>query len=217
MGIESTLERIRTCGVVAVIRGVHAQVLDSVVEAVLAGGVDCVEVAMSVRGALRDISVLKERWGDRVVIGAGEVLNAEMAVLAHGARADFCAGVGANEEMIRVCNQRDILAVPGALTPTEIQAAWHAGASLIKLFPAELVGPSYLEAVHRPLPRADLMPSGGINPHNAAHYVRAGAVAVGAGVSVVAPALVDAGDFGAITRNAAAMLKAIADARASLA
>lgn len=213
MSIEATVERIRACGVIVVVRAIHEDTLARTVEAILEGGVDCVEIAMSVRGALRDISVLKQQWGDRIVIGAADVLNAEMAILASSADADFCSGVAANAEMIRACNQHDIVGIPGALTPTEVHSAWHAGAGLVKLFPADLVGPRYLETVRRPLSRVELIPSGGITPQNVGEFIAAGAFAVGAGRAVVDPALVAAGNFAQVTRNAAALREAVTAAR----
>lgn len=213
MQMEDTLARIEQCGVVAVIREVGEEALGHTVDAIMAGGVDCVEIAMSVHGALRDITLLKDRLGDRVIIGAGEVLNGEMAVLANAAQADFCSGIGANREMVRACIERDMLPVPGALTPTEIQFAWHAGASLVKLFPAEMFDPEYVGTVGRVLHRVSVMPSGGISAENAAKFVRAGAHSVGCGRSIADPAAVLSGDFETITRNAAQVREAVLAAR----
>ncbi len=215
MRIEETLERVKSCGAVVVVRGVPADALERTIGAIAEGGLDCIELSMSVRGALRDITVLKSQWCDRVMIGAGEVLNGEMATLAHAAQADFCSGVSVHPEMVRNCNERDLLPIPGALTPTEIQHAWHSGASLIKLFPAELLGPGYVAAICHALPRVELMPSGGVGPHNAADLIRAGAVAVCAGRSVVDPAAVERGDLETITRNAQALFDAVKRARQS--
>lgn len=215
MYIESTLARLRERGVCAVVRGIRLEHLPATLEAIVAGGVDCVEVTMSVRGALRELSALKERWGDQVMIGAGEVLNADMVMLAAKAGADFCSGVGANPGMIEACHQRDLLAIPGALTPTELLAAWHAGAALVNLFPADALGIDYLRTVHRALPRIELMPSGGITAENAGQFLRAGAVAVGAGLSIVDPDAVAGGDLDVITQNAAAMVTAVAQARSA--
>lgn len=214
MAIEETLERIKACGVVAVIRGIRSDTLERTIAAIVEGGVDCIEIAMSVRGALRDITVRQTQWGNGVLIGAGEVLNAEMATLASAAQADFCSGIAAHPEMIRTCNERDVLAIAGALTPTEIQSAWHAGASLVKVFPASVFGPPYLETVRRVLSRVELMPSGGITPENAGEYIRVGAVAVCAGQAIADPAAIEAEDFEAISRNAAAMVEAVRAARA---
>jgi 2-dehydro-3-deoxyphosphogluconate aldolase / (4S)-4-hydroxy-2-oxoglutarate aldolase len=213
MPIEETLERIKACGVVAVVRGIHSETLARTIQAVLEGGVDCVEISMSVRGALRDITVEKSHWGDRAVIGAGEVLNGEMATLAAVAQADFCSGVGAQPEMIRTCSERDILALPGALTPTEIQVAWHAGAPVVKVFPACILGPAYLETVGNALSRVELLPSGGITVETAPEFIRAGGVAVGSGRCIVDADAANAGDFGTITSNAAAMVAAVRSAR----
>lgn len=213
MPMEDTLKRIHTCGVVAVIRAVGAETLARTVDAIFAAGVDCIEIAMSVHGALKDISRLKERWGEEIIIGAGEVLNGEMATLADAAQADFCSGIGASPDMVRASIEHDLLPVPGALTPTEIQAAWHAGAAIVKLFPAEMLDPEYISNIRRVLHRVELMPSGGISAANAAEFIRAGAFAVGAGRSIVAPALIEAEDFDEVTRRAAEIRRAVVDAR----
>lgn len=210
MHIEDVLARIRESGVVAIIRNVEAGALGEAVEALVAGGVDCMEVAMSVRGALREIALQKEKWGDRIMMGAAEVLNGEMVTLAGAAGADFCSGVSANPEMIRTCNERDLLAIPGALTPTEVHNAWHGGAGLVRVFPANLVGPGYFEAVSRVLSRVELMPAGGITAQTAGQFVRAGAVAVAAGRAIFDPA---AGSFEVVAQNAARMARAVQTAR----
>ncbi len=213
MQMETTLERIQTCGVVAVIRAISADTLARTVEAIVQGGVDCVEVAMSVHGALRDITLLQQEWQDDAIIGAGEVLNGEMVALANAAQADFCSGIGANADMVRTAIERDVLPIPGALTPTEIQLAWHAGASLVKLFPAEMLDAEYVATIRRVLYRVDVMPSGGISAQNAAEFVKAGAHSVGAGRSIVDPAAVEAQDFKAITESAARIREAVQAAR----
>lgn len=213
MHIEDVMDRIKTRGVVAIIRKVEAEALGQVIEALVTGGVDCMEVAMSVRGALREITLQKEKWGDEIMIGAAEVLNTEMVTLAGAARADFCSGISANPEMIRTCNESDLLAIPGALTPTEVQNAWHGGAGIVRVFPADIVGPAYFETVSRVLSRVKLMPAGGITAHNAGTFVRAGAVAVAAGRAILEPAALAAGDFESIARNAARMARAVQAAR----
>ena len=214
MKIEDTAARIRERGLVAVVRGVAPDALEPTVKALLAGGISCFEITMSVRGALREISLLKSELREAALVGAGEVLNSEMAMLAMSALADFCSGPTVNEEMIRFCNGRDFLAIPGALTPTEIQHAWHVGAPIIKLFPADAFGPDYIRTIHRPFPGVAFMPSGGITPQNAATFLREGAVALGAGTSVVDHHAIAAGDFGAISQKAAAMVAAVSAARA---
>ncbi|NSW54933.1 MAG: bifunctional 4-hydroxy-2-oxoglutarate aldolase/2-dehydro-3-deoxy-phosphogluconate aldolase [Armatimonadetes bacterium] len=213
MQMEDTLKRIHTCGVVAVVRGIGAEALTRTLDALFAAGVDCVEIAMSVHGALKDISRLKEHWADQMIIGAGEVLNGEMATLADAAQADFCSGIGASPNMVRASIEHDLLPIPGALTPTEIQVAWHAGASIVKLFPAEMLNAEYVSTVRRVLPRVEVMPSGGISADNAAAFVRAGAFAVGAGRNVVDPALVEAGHFDEVTRRAREIRQAVLAAR----
>ena len=213
MRIEETFERIRACGVMAVVRGIREEELRRTVEAILDGGVCCVEIAMSVKGALKDIARLSSELGEDVAIGAGEVLNAEMAQVAMAAGAHFCTGIGANVHMIRACHRRDTLAIPGALTPTEIQTAWHEGATLIKVFPGMMVGPEYIETVRVPLPRVELMISGGVTPANAGDFIRAGAVAVGAGRQIVDLSAIAEGRFDSIAANARTMRDAVDTAR----
>jgi 2-dehydro-3-deoxyphosphogluconate aldolase / (4S)-4-hydroxy-2-oxoglutarate aldolase len=213
MRIEDTVARIRECGLVAVVRGVGPSALEKTLTALMEGGVECFEITMSVRGALREITLLKVELREKVLIGAGEVLNSEMAMLASAAQADFCTGPTVSEEMIKFANGRDFLAIPGALTPTEIQHAWHVGSPIIKLFPANVFGPDYITTIHRPFPGVAFMPSGGITPENAPEFLKAGAVAVAAGTSIVDLAAVAAGDFETVTRNAARMVAAVRAAR----
>jgi 2-dehydro-3-deoxyphosphogluconate aldolase / (4S)-4-hydroxy-2-oxoglutarate aldolase len=209
MRIEDTLERIRGAGLVAVVRGVAPECLLPTVTALVEGGVECVDIALSVRGALREISVLKTEFGDRALVGAGEVLNHEMVTLAMSAMADFCSGPTVNEPMIKTAARRDFLAIPGALTPSEIQQAWHMGAPLIKLFPADVFGPEYIRTIHQPFPGIALMPSGGVTAENAGDFLRGGAVAVGAGTALVDVASVAAGDYSAVTASAVRMVEAV--------
>jgi len=214
MKMEDTLDRICACGLVAVIRGIEPEALGPTVKAILHGGVDCIEIAMSVRGALKQMTLLKEKWGEEVILGAGEVLNGEMVTLATTAQADFCSGIGANLEMIRTSIERDALPIPGALTPTEIQSAWHAGASMVKLFPVQVLSADYIRIMRRTLYRVDLLPSGGVTPQNAAEFVRAGAHCVAAGQAIVDVSAAAKGEFDTISRNAEVMRQVVHSARA---
>jgi 2-dehydro-3-deoxyphosphogluconate aldolase / (4S)-4-hydroxy-2-oxoglutarate aldolase len=195
---DETLSRIFSSGVVAVLRAPSGEILVDVAEALLAGGVDAIEVTFTVPGAHRVLEVVADRLGDKVVLGAGTVLDAETARIALLAGAEFIVGPTVNLEVIRTCRRYDKAVLPGALTPTEVLTAWEAGADIVKVFPSELTGPGYLKALRGPLPQVRLMPTGGVDLQTAAEFLRAGACALGIGGSLVEPKALAARDMARI-------------------
>jgi 2-dehydro-3-deoxyphosphogluconate aldolase/(4S)-4-hydroxy-2-oxoglutarate aldolase len=185
-------------GVVAVLRAPNGEVLLDVAQALAAGGVDAVEVTFTVPGAHRVIEQVAHRLGNKVLLGAGTVLDTETARIALLAGAEFIVSPTVNLEVIRLCRRYDKAVMPGALTPTEVLTAWEAGADVVKVFPSELTGPGYLKALHGPLPQVRLMPTGGVNLQTAAEFLKAGACALGIGGSLVEPKAVAVGDMARI-------------------
>lgn len=195
MSKDGTLRRILDAGVVAVMRAPSGAMLADVAEALLAGGVEAIEVTFTVPGAHRVLEQVADRLGDRVLLGAGTVLDPETARAAILAGAEFIVAPTVNLEVVRLCRRYAKAVVPGALTPTEVLTAWEAGADIVKVFPSDFTGPKYLKALHGPLPQVRLMPTGGVNLQTAAEFLRAGACALGIGGALVEAKAVAAGDM----------------------
>jgi 2-dehydro-3-deoxyphosphogluconate aldolase/(4S)-4-hydroxy-2-oxoglutarate aldolase len=176
-------------------RHVTGELLVDVAEALLAGGVDVMEVTFTVPGAVKVLERVAEKLGQRVLLGAGTVLDPETCRVALLAGAEFIVSPATNLDVIRMCRRYDKLVMPGAFTPTEVIAAWEAGADIVKVFPSDVAGPAYLKALKGPLPQVRLMPTGGVNLETAAEFLRAGACALGVGGSLVEPKAVEAGDI----------------------
>lgn len=198
MSTTNDLSRVLKSGIVAVVRAPSGELLADVAEALLAGGVDVMEITFTVPQADRVLERVAARLGDKVLLGAGTVLDAETARVAILSGAQFLVSPTVNLDVIATCRRYGKLAMPGALTPTEIVSAWQAGADIVKVFPSELTGPGYLRALAGPLPQVRLMPTGGVNLQTAAEFLRAGACALGIGGSLVEPQAVAAGDFARI-------------------
>jgi 2-dehydro-3-deoxyphosphogluconate aldolase/(4S)-4-hydroxy-2-oxoglutarate aldolase len=210
---QQVAARIEAKGLVAILRLQDSQTTLPIVEALCAGGVDCIEFTMTTPGALRALEQVTQRYGDEILFGAGTVLDAETArtVITSGAR--FVVSPALSLPLIEMCHRYGIAVVPGTFTPTEILTAWQAGSDLVKVFPVSAVGPSYLRAVLAPLPQVRIIPTGGITLETAADYVRAGAVAVGLTTTLVDDATVRAGRFDVITQRTARLLADIHAAR----
>src|SRR5437660_1700165 len=162
MSKESQLRQVLDCGIVAVVRSPDSQQLVEVARALADGGVSVVEITMSVPNALEVLRQVRQALGDRLLLGAGTVLDAETARAVLLAGAEYIVAPTLNVEVIRLCNRYDKLVMPGAFTPTEILAAWEAGADIVKVFPADVVGPAFFKALRGPLPQIRLMPTGGV-------------------------------------------------------
>lgn len=182
---NENLNRVLTSRIVAVIRAPSGEVLGDVAEALLAGGVDCMEITFTVPKAHRVLETVADRLGDKVLLGAGTVLDPETARVALLAGAKFIVAPTVNLRTIELCKRYTALVMPGAFTPTEILTAWQKGADIVKVFPSEITGPAYLKALRAPLPQVRLMPTGGVNLQTAAEFLKAGACALGIGGSLV--------------------------------
>jgi 2-dehydro-3-deoxyphosphogluconate aldolase/(4S)-4-hydroxy-2-oxoglutarate aldolase len=195
--------------IVAVVRLDSAEALVNVASALKAGGISTIEFTMSAPGVLEMINQAASHFGRDVLLGAGTVLDPETARAAILAGAEFIVTPTFNPATIELCRRYGKPVVPGALTPTEIQTAWEAGADLVKVFPASVMGPGYLKAVLAPLPHLRLVPTGGVSTDNAAEYIKAGATALGVGGKLVDKAIVARGDWAAITAEAARLVEAV--------
>ena len=180
------LQRIHDVGLVPVIRAESAAMARRAVAAVCAGGISIVEITMTVPGAIDVIKALADESGNTILIGAGTVLDAQTAQKCVQAGAQFIVSPALDFKTIESCKEMGIAMMAGALTPTEIYAAWSAGADLVKVFPAGAVGgPSYLKAIKGPLPHIKLVPTGGVSLKTAAAFIEAGAEALGVGTDLI--------------------------------
>ncbi len=204
------LERALAGRMVAIVRLKSAAALGDVARALADGGIRTLEFTLTTPGALDAIAACRARLGDDVVVGAGTVLDGAQARRCLDAGAQFLVSPGFDAEVVAVARAGGALAMPGALTPTEIVAAWRTGADVVKVFPARAFGPTYISDVLAPLPHIPLMPTGGVDETNAAAYLRAGAVAVAAGGNLVDAAAIARADWAALTQRARAFAAAIA-------
>src|SRR4051812_41954390 len=199
MSKDSQLRHILDCGIIAVVRSPDGRQLVEVARALADGGVTAIEITLTVPNALEVLRQLRQALGDRVLLGAGTVLDPETARGVLLAGAEFVVAPTLNLDVIRLCRRYDRVVMPGAFTPTEVITAWEAGADIVKVFPAEVVGPAFFKALRGPLPQVRLMPTGGVDLTTATDFLKAGAVCLGVGTQLVDPKAVAAGDFGRIT------------------
>ena len=208
----ATLDRLVKTGVIAVIRADSGSQLVNVCRALGAGGVSACEITMTTPGALEAIAKAS-REVKGALVGAGSVLDAATARAAILAGAKFIFSPVLSLEVIEMAHRYDCVAVPGALTPTEILTAWSAGADVVKVFPANHFGPTYFKDIHGPMPQVKLTPTGGVDLNTAADWIKAGAVAVGVGSALLDPKAIAAGDYGSITERARRLVENVRAAR----
>jgi 2-dehydro-3-deoxyphosphogluconate aldolase/(4S)-4-hydroxy-2-oxoglutarate aldolase len=212
---EDMLELIRKTGVVAIMRAKSSDQLLAAADAVLAGGVNAIEVTMTTPGALEVVEQATARYGADVIFGAGSVLDPETARAVILAGAQFVVAPTLNLRTIEVCKRYSVAVIPGAYTPTEILTAWEAGADMVKVFPASAGGPAYIKAVKAPLPQIRLVPVGGVDLNTTADFIRAGADVVGVGGALINQKLLDDGDFDVIIDRAARFREEVEKGRTS--
>lgn len=197
----------------AIVRVRNAQEAIEVCGAIAKGGVKPIEITMTVPGAIDAIKEFKSAMKDKVLVGAGTVLDPETARAVILARAEFLVSPTLNLAVIEVCHRYGKIVILGALTPNEILTAWEAGADIVKVFPAGVVGPQYVRDIKGPLPQIRLTPTGGVNLENTPDFIKAGAVAVSVGTSLVDKKAVSEKKYGIITANAKKFVEAVKLAR----
>src|SRR5947208_16405622 len=195
MSKESQLRQVLDTGIVAVVRSPDSQQLVEVARALADGGISVVEITMTVPDALDVVRQVRRALGERLLLGAGTVLDAETARAALLAGAEFLVAPTVNLDVIRLCQRYDRPVMPGAFTPTEILTAWEAGADIVKVFPADVLGPAFFKAMRGPLPQVRLMPTGGVDLTTAADFLKAGACCLGVGGQLVEPRAVAERNF----------------------
>jgi 2-dehydro-3-deoxyphosphogluconate aldolase/(4S)-4-hydroxy-2-oxoglutarate aldolase len=213
-GRAALTAQIEALGVVAVIRLKDPARLRGVVDAIAEGGVRALEVTMTVPGAVDVIRALAPSLPDGFLLGAGTVTDAATARAVIDAGACFVVGPVFRPDVIAACHERDVPAMPGCFSPTEILAAHECGADIVKVFPATMLGPQFLRDVRAPLPQVKLMPTGGVTLDNAGEWIRAGAVAVGLGSALLDAKAIESRRFDVITANARRVVASVAAARA---
>jgi len=205
-------------GVVPVVRAASADQALKAVEAIYRGGIRAAEVTMTVPGAIRVLEKVADEFGDRIVLGAGTVLDPETARACMLAGAEFFVTPNLRLSTIEMCKRYSKVICPGALTPTEVVTAWESGADVIKIFPADAVGgPKYIRALKAPLPHIQMIPTGGVSVETAGEFLKAGACAVAVGGELVHAKLLEEGNYAAIEQRAHDILAAVVKARAEMA
>ena len=216
MAMDAVVRRIGEVGIIPVVRAGSSTEALRAVEAIRLGGILIVEITMTVPDAPAVIRDVACQYGDDVLVGAGTVLSAEQAKRCIDAGADFIVSPGLSIPVLSVALACDKLAIPGALTPTELMSAQDKGAKVIKIFPCgNLGGPKYLRALKAPFPSAALIPTGGVNASNAAEFLRAGAFALGVGGDLVDATALREGNWAKITQAARDLVEAVQLARAN--
>jgi 2-dehydro-3-deoxyphosphogluconate aldolase / (4S)-4-hydroxy-2-oxoglutarate aldolase len=210
---DQYLRQIADVGVVAVIRALSKDQLIGIAESLLAGGVSAIEVTMSTPSAIAGIEMLAVRFGDAAVLGVGTVMDAATAGDAIAAGAQFVVSPMFDEKIVATVQKSAKIVIPGAFTPTEILRAWSAGADVVKVFPSTGLGPQYFKDLLAPLPQLRLMPTGGVEIKNAGDWIKAGAVFVGAGSSLISRDALARNDWTSVTTNAKAFVETIGAAR----
>ncbi len=207
------VHRLETTGIVAVIRADSPAQLVDVCRALQAGGVLASEITMTTPGALDAIAAATDQLAGQCLIGVGSVLDGETARAAILAGAQYVVAPTLNQAVIEMAHRYGKPVIPGALTPTEIMAAWQGGADLVKVFPANHFGPTYFKDLLAPMPQLRLIPTGGIDLTNAADWIRAGAACLGVGSALVKKDLIKARDWQALTRTAQQFIEIVKQAR----
>lgn len=210
--MRDVVDRLVDEGVLGVIRIHTAQDLVAIARALKTGGLGCLEITLNTPGALRAIETARRELPD-VVLGAGTVLDAMSAHQAILAGAEFLVTPTVKLDVLEVAHRYGVPAIIGAMTPTEILTAWEAGAAMVKIFPASVLGPKYLQEIHGPLPQILLVPTGGITAENASEFIKAGAALVCAGSWLVDKKALSEGRLEVLTERARLLVEAVKKAR----
>ncbi len=181
--------------IVGIMRNFPPARLQPVVEVYQSAGLSTLEITMNSEGAVQTIKNLRERWGDKMNIGAGTVVTTEDLEAALDAGAQFIVAPIVSKAVIKTCAKRAVPVFPGAMTPTEIYKAWYWGATMVKVFPARTFGPAYIKDVLEPLNKLKLLPTGGVSPENFADFLKAGAAGVGMATALFPKEMIEKEDW----------------------
>jgi 2-dehydro-3-deoxyphosphogluconate aldolase/(4S)-4-hydroxy-2-oxoglutarate aldolase len=211
---SDVISRIIETGLIPVVRAESSEIAMRAIDAIKEGGISVLEITMTVPGAIRVIEEVASRFGEDAIVGAGTVLDSETARACILAGAQFIVSPALDLDTITCCRSYSIPVMPGAMTPSEVLAAWKAGADFVKVFPANAVGgAAYIKALKAPLPQIQLVPTGGVTLKTAADFIRAGAAALGVGAGLVDTTALRAGEDKVITARARQFIEIVKSAR----
>lgn len=217
MKIDDVIRRIAEVGIIPVVRAATVDEAVRAVQAICAGGIPIVEITMTVPDAVSVIRGVSKEYGAKVLIGAGTLTSAAQAEQCIAAGAEFLVSPGLSVPVMEVARAGAKLAIPGALTPTELMAAQEHGAQLVKIFPCGNVGGAkYIKSLRAPFPKAALIPTGGVNASNAGEFIAAGSFALGVGADLVDAKALREGNLEKITNGAQELVEAVTKARSEL-
>ena len=215
---EKSLTLMREVGLIPIVRAGSPEDAFRAAEAIVNGGIGIAEITMTVPNALRVMERVAERYGEKVLLGAGTILDPETCRSALLAGAEFIVTPALDVRVIELARRYSKPCLPGALTPTEILTAWQAGADMVKIFPCGPVGgPKYIRALKGPFPHIDFVPTGGVNLETTPEFIKAGAAAVAAGGELVDAKALREGNLEVITSNARKFVEAVRSARRAMA
>ncbi len=221
MNRTAILEQIKKGKIVAILRGVAADKIVKTAEALADGGIRCMEIAISqtnadtVRGTMDSIRILKETFGEKVLLGAGTVLTSGQVEEATRAGATYIISPNFRKAVVRRTKEIGSVSIPGAFTASEAVEAYETGADIVKIFPAGLLGPAYIKALRGPLGHIPMMAVGGVNAQNIPQFLKAGVCSVGVGGNLVPLDAVNSGDFEQLRQTAADYVKCVRSSRVS--
>ena len=214
MNASQILASIIDIGIVPVVRTTNADQALKAIDAIYKGGIRAAEITMTVDGAVKALEKVADEFGDKIMLGAGTVLDPETARICMLAGAQFFVTPNLRLSTIEMCKRYSKVICCGALTPTEVITAWEAGSDVIKIFPADAVGGAkYIKALKGPLPQVEMIPTGGVNVETAGDFLKAGACAVAVGGELVNAKLIADGNYDAIEVRARELLAAVKKAR----
>lgn len=214
MARSEVIQQIIETGVIPVVRAASADEAMRAIDAIKEGGVSVLEITMTVPGAVRVIEEVAARYGSEALVGAGTVLDAETARACILAGAEFIVSPALNPATIALCRRYGKVVMPGALTPTEVLAAWQAGADFVKVFPCDSVGGSkYIKSLKAPLPQIQVVPTGGVTLQTAGDFIKAGASALGVGTDLVDVKALREGRGSLITERARRFIEIVKESR----
>lgn len=216
MSCAQKVQQIVEGGAVAVVRADSPDKIKRIIEAIHAGGIQAIEITMTVPRALQLIEATANEMGDDIILGVGSVLDAETARMAINAGAQYVVCPIFKKEIIQMAHRYNCPAMPGCFTPTEILEAHEAGADIVKVFPANVFGMPFFKAVKAPMPHLQLMPTGGVTLTNAGEWLQNGACAVGVGSALLDKEAIREGNYKQLTENAKILCRSIAEGRRSL-
>jgi 2-dehydro-3-deoxyphosphogluconate aldolase/(4S)-4-hydroxy-2-oxoglutarate aldolase len=212
---DAILRAILETGVVPVVRTSSAESAVRAIEAVYEGGIRAAEITMTVPGAIKALEKLADAFGDKLVLGAGTVLDPETARICMLAGANFFVTPALNLKTIEMCKRYSKVIMPGALTPTEVVTAWEAGADFVKVFPCGSVGGAkYIKSLKAPLPHVEMVPTGGVSLETTADFLRAGAAAVAVGAELIDAKTISEGKYEVFEERARQFIAEVAKGRA---